>query len=790
MSKLLLYTDLSRRQLVTRDGGTYTLPPLTLGDTALFALRFLERDDGGTLRECDLHLRTLRASIGPVLTAPDGGTFTLRLDPAHETTALSPDASADAIRSAVRALPETSIYPLAEVVPSADRGCWLLRFDHDGPVPIEVAANRLAPRSFVRVRAFESNHRWWHELRLIVAPLVFTGSHERVLPDAPSIRRIRSGAPRIDGSSINTNEVQALKVPSDFLGTYYLQFDYRSSRLIGIDDGPEEIAAALNAMWTDGKTRFLVTNPEENHAYIEFVGPLEASPQPLITVSVHTFRQGDVTFSLDLRNADLAEALRSAPVIQLPLEVKAELVDDEADLDDPAVPGRIVTLFSVQATIVREQIWEELATIPQIDWLRPPQARDYIPWTPDQIITGSQHYLAVFGDGIATEFVFDHNLGTDALHVAIRENMSGGHLLKQGIDYSVAFTSPQSITVMLPGEPPAPDSLAVVLTSAGPISAFQAHHHTIPQVDGLENALNALGMRVSAIEELLPKTNPSARSGTDVGQSLEIEIPDKAEMFPGRLPENFDALAAAKDGKNLPRPAGLLPAIHDASVEAITIPLPSPTASPAQVYRNESAAPLLVPGGLGRRGSYLEPDGYAGSDGRVWYRLSRDGETNSFFPTDFERELFMFHINEEMLRPGGTLTLEFKLALCMFNSITRAQYLLQIDVGDAPGQITPSPTGENLEDVTWNGTPLLTQRIIVSGLKMTHRFGCAIRRTIAGLLQADRMTYGNWTAALQAPASPNFTLRARLLQFDTENSVQGAKGTVFYNLTDAKAEIQ
>src|SRR5690606_33128774 len=117
--------------------------------------------------------------------------------------------------------------------------------------------------------------------------------------------------------------------------------------------------------------------------------------------------------------------------------------------------------------------------------------------------------------------------------------------------------------------------------------------------------------------------------------------------------------------------AGLLPAIHDASVEAITIPLPSPTASPGQVYRNESGAPLLVPGGLGRRGSYLEPDGYAGSDGRVWYRLLRDGETNSFFPTDFERELFMFHINEEMLRPGGTLTLEFKLALCLFNSITR-----------------------------------------------------------------------------------------------------------------------
>lgn len=351
------------------------------------------------------------------------------------------------------------------------------------------------------------------------------------------------------------------------------------------------------------------------------------------------------------------------------------------------------------------------------------------------------------------------------------------------------FTSTQSITVALSVEPPAQNALAVVLSSAGPVSAFQAHHHAIPQVDGLEDALNALGMRVSAIEELLPKTNPSARSGADTGNSLEIEIPDKAELFPGKFPEGFDAGAAPKDGRNLPRPAGLLPAIHDTIIEDIIVPLPVPATYAGRVYRNKGSAPLLVPGGLGRRGSYPEPDGYAGSDGRAWYRLTRDTEMNSFFPTDFERELFMLHINDQMLRPGGTFSLEFKLSLCLFNAITRAQYLLHIDVGDAPGQINPPPTGENLEDVTWIGTPLLTQRLIVSGLKMTHRFGCAIRRTAAGLLQADRMMYGNWTAAPQAPTSPSFTLRARLLQFDTENSVRGARGTVFYGLTEAKADI-
>ena len=149
----------------------------------------------------------------------------------------------------------------------------------------------------------------------------------------------------------------------------------------------------------------------------------------------------------------------------------------------------------------------------------------------------------------------------------------------------------------------------------------------------------------------------------------------------------------------------------------------------------------------------------------------------------------MLHINDQMLRAGSKFSLEFKLALRLFNASTRAQYLLRIDVGSAPGQITPSPTGENLENVTWVAAPLLSQRIILSGLKITHSFGASIRRDINGDLHADKMAYGNWTAASVVPPSASFALRARLIEFDTENSVKGAKGTVFYALSEAKAEI-
>ena len=44
------------------------------------------------------------------------------------------------------------------------------------------------------------------------------------------------------------------------------------------------------------------------------------------------------------------------------------------------------------------------------------------------------------------------------------------------------------------------------------------------------------------------------------------------------------------------------------------------------------------------------------------------------------------------------------------------------------------------------------------------------------------MLYGNWSAGGSAPSDGNFTLRARLVEFDIEN-VTNARGWVFYQLT-------
>jgi hypothetical protein len=137
----------------------------------------------------------------------------------------------------------------------------------------------------------------------------------------------------------------------------------------------------------------------------------------------------------------------------------------------------------------------------------------------------------------------------------------------------------------------------------------------------------------------------------------------------------------------------------------------------------------------------------------------------------------------------GMIAVQFDLELQLLAATTSAQLLAVIEVGSAPGQSAPAPVAENLENIVWQPTPVLAQRIIVTGLKLKHHFGAAIKRSLDNVLTAERLLYATWQAASVAPASPSFVIRARLVQFDTENSVRGAKGYVFAAMTEAKAEV-
>jgi hypothetical protein len=301
----------------------------------------------------------------------------------------------------------------------------------------------------------------------------------------------------------------------------------------------------------------------------------------------------------------------------------------------------------------------------------------------------------------------------------------------------------------------------------------------------LDEALAALDARVQAIEDLLPNDTPDVPA--ENVKSFDLQIPNKSEIYPGR----FSASGQLSSDVAKLKPGGLLPAIHDPTIENAILPLPLAADHTGNVFLNNTSSDIVLPGGLGRRSAAVRPGSHYGSDGRVWYRLTHDAATNSFFPTDFERELFMLHINVQQLRAGGVFTIEFEVELQLFKSLTSAQYLLVIEVGTAPGQTTPAPVGINLQDITWLAIPVLSQRIIATGVALKHHFGCAFKRSIDGLsIAASRLLYDVWQGNAQGPALPSFALRSRLIQFDTENSVAGAKGLVSYRFIDAKAVIE
>ena len=101
MSDLDLFADLVTRKLVSRDGGAVTLPSLVLGDVLRCSLRTMERNEAGDLRERDLRVRTLRASVGKVLEPPVSGWFKLWIGD-HDTPQINFDSDAETFKTAAQ----------------------------------------------------------------------------------------------------------------------------------------------------------------------------------------------------------------------------------------------------------------------------------------------------------------------------------------------------------------------------------------------------------------------------------------------------------------------------------------------------------------------------------------------------------------------------------------------------------------------------------------------------------------------------------------------------------------
>ena len=786
----LLYASLTNQTLSETLGGPeFDWPTLTEGDSVRLALRFANRIDDTDV-ETYPDVQTVRLSVGKIDSRPTGGQWSLKLGTGNAgggtntTGALSWNATAAQIQTALETLLASPTFAITgqaslpnAVSVTAKDGSFLVVFNNTSvgawanDIPLSAGLNTLDPVSFVRHRSWLSNTQRIHEIRLTQSPLAFADSWDFVVPAAPGVSVVREGG---ESAGVSYNEIQHLEVPPAFRGSYYLQRTdtSRKSELLSTADGPEEIALALANLADDGG-QFVVTNPLSNAAHIEFAGSMGGIDQDLLEVHVATAPPGDTTIEMSLATASVYQLFRTASLVEglaLELEVTYEGPDEE------------IRTWSYRATVSmqRELISAGLAAAQNIDWLRPPGPRDYVPFNLNQVITGSQHYATTLGNGVDSVITVDHNLDTEAIHLTIRENVPGGEILRLGTDYTVVVDDENSVTITFIAGYPESAEYAAVITSAGPTSAFQAHTHTIGQITDLQSILDGLGERLSDLEELAPAGVLSSPEATSVSSSWTL--PRAFEVYPTREPVTADSIQALIDGDvALPKAGGLLAAIHDASTESLTVPLPAPASNlTGRVFANNSGSTVTLPGGLGRRGVPLKAGEFAACDGRVWYRVERFGSESSYYPSDFTRELFTLFVNERQFRLRTEFSLQFAVELAVLKSNTSCQWSLEIQTGTAPQDTSPGTTGSNLQNVVWTSTPVLAQRLILTPVACQHVFGLRIKRSLVGVtdtITLDQLLYGASIAGT-APASANFAVRARLVRFDTENSQSDPRGFV------------
>jgi len=796
--KFIIYGSLDKRSLSNATGASSArLPALYEGDEYTFQVRLLDKPDGINSQLVYPNLRSFTCSIGRVNLPPLGGFIQLRFGTygtVSEKIAFNEDAAT--FRNALQVLPECATYNLEEVYTPAV-GCWMLRFGSDQTVPLEIAFNLLEPETFCRINQFTRDGRRWIEIKLIQAPVASTSNFARVAGDIPSVVEVRKGFTEDQILyTVKTTEIQSLKVPTGWSGTFALSFQGLETIFFSADSGIQDYEDGLNAIFTDGITRFKVTNPVLEEAYIEFVGPLAGIDVPMLEVIVGITKPGDLTFTLDLNTAEVNAAIRTSPRgFDAIMEIILEVAQDDAL---PEEPGQRFVLFQAPITILPELQWSGITSTAPIDWLVPPQTADYIPFTPDQIITGSQYYVQVFGDPLFNEYLFPHNLGTENIAaVTIRENHDAGAILNPD-DYDIEIVDDVSLKVTMHSSFASANGHVIIITSAGPKSAFQAHTHTIAQIIGLQDILDVLLKRITVLESILPSTIGGATQLQVPGENLLIEIPDAQELL--LVPRGSEAAKKVStagsqgvDPKDIPRANALLPAIlMEGTAGILPDPLEPPTSFNAgKVYDVDTTgnAGVDLPGGYGIRGVHVPEGGLVGSDGKIWYEAYQADALNTYYPRPFDRTLFTLFINDRMMAVGSNFSMEFKLKLKTYKATSNIHWRLVLELGSAPSSPDPAPTEVNLENVVWIANPALSQHFIVTDVAVTHRFGFQVLRSILDVITANQMLYGALLPAAQIPLSANFALRARLIEFDTENSVQDARGLVYFGLKDAKAQI-
>lgn len=742
---------------VSAGSGAWTPPTMTFGEHLTLSLAF-QQSVNGNLVDPGLNVTAFGAALGAIDRRPQGGLWALQIGdgPSTDTNTTAPldyACSAAQLAAAINALTTvTATYGAAKALSVA--GSYLLTFANAARPTLSGVNNLLQPVCRVMVSQYEVDGKWINEIRLMQSPVAYTDSQSAQLPPPPVAREDQPGG-TIGGTVFN--EIQTLYVPPTFAGSYVLKWNGKTTTQLGLSSTYGAVQAALQAI---GANVTVTASGIQYLANIEFVGTQGGSSQPLIVVDVVGNPPGNLTFTLPLDRAELYVALRNStqttgnvPSVTLPLDVRVT----DADLGN-------LQAFILPVTVLAPVVWPDMALVPAIDWTRPLSPINYNPFSRTAVLDGQKFYPREVGDGAATVFNVDHPLHTEVVFVWVRENVSAGRQLVEGVDYTVHITNADSVAVTALTGAPGVNAWFVTVMSAQSIASF-ANGLTveIAQVTGLSAALASITTNLATLNALAP-TTPIGATSPAAASVVTMNLPQYAEVFP---PAGGTAAPSS--------PGALLPAIHTATVTSLTTgDLPDPATHAGQVYQNNTGAALYLAGSHRLASSYLAVGEYAGSNGDRWFPMCKETGTTSYFPRDFARYPHEWEVNAQMLRAGTRMVMTGQVEVQLLNADVKAEYWLVVECAQVTQDISPATTAPNLAAIT-NWTRMLAQRVVLSNVAVTHGFGVEVIRAAGGGLTANKTVYGYSTAADACPASAEYEMRWGLVNFDVENAAHNVR---------------
>lgn len=759
-------------------------PKFNIRDQRRYGFRFLKTIQGQNV-EYDPTIKSISISLTLIDTRPKTGTVALQIGPgastaANTTEALQWNSNARAWQDAINALPSVvATYGLATV--DLQDGSLIVVFANaTAAVEIQTRKNRIAPLSYLAYIAYPVDGEWIHDLRFTVAPFDGTTSWYRQLPLQPTFEPYREGG--ISGG-VATTEMQKLVLPPEFRGTFYIRRSDNLARssLLDMNDGEEDVQKAVQALFAEEGT--IIVWPGENYLLIEFAGDLAGVDLALLEVIVADAPPGDPTVLLDLTRPSIYVALRALSELKCQVVCTGRIVPDGAAADHP---GDLLTFFKRDVTITKGDAFEALATVVDPRWLRDPNPIDYTPFDESQVSVSTASWDGPIGNGATNIVDVAHGLGTDRLAViTVRENAAGGRVLQNGVDYTVRVISPDLVRFTFLTVPGVLGLYAAIL-GVQTINAWNPHLHTIEQVIDLGPKLDLLTSKVLALESKFSTVGIPATSGT-TGTSWKLD--EVAEVIGYRGTEAVFDDKGNLDVTKLPTRAPIMfPAVHDAVTEALPDPIPNPATNAGKVYQNLSGADVLVVSGGGHRGISVRNNGFVACDGNNLYAATRGGTSVSYYPTAFERTLGAFALSDRMLRVNKTLSWPFGVRIRLVNATVAAWWVLTLEWALIKSETTPAGIGLNLEKLDWNPTPIFQIPISLGNVFQDHFFGVRIKRLADGLKLTQTIYGADEGNDAAAPTSANFALRAKLGQFDTENSIRGERGFPCYQLLGSVEE--